>query len=146
MQAIAAWAGGYRTVLDDGRTHQVTVDLPRDEGGESTGTSPLELCVLSLAGCITTIFALVARKRRLAFSSMTLGLEAERTLGSATIVRVRGTLRLRTEASEQAVSAALRATVRTCPVGVLFERAGIPIDLRPLIERPVHGGAARSTA
>ncbi len=146
MQAIAAWAGGYRTVVDDGRTHQVTVDLPRDEGGESTGTSPLELCVLSLAGCITTIFALVARRRRLAFSSMTLGLEAERPPGSATIARVRGTLRLRTEASEQAVDAALRATVRTCPVGVLFERAGIPVELRPLVERPVRGGSARSTA
>lgn len=145
MQAIAAWAGGYRTVLDDGRTHQVTVDLPRDEGGESAGTSPLELCVLSLAGCVTTIFALVARKRRLAFSSMTLGLEAERTPGSATIARVRGTLRLRTEASEEEVDTTLRLTVRTCPVGVLFERAGIPVELRPVVERPVHGATSRST-
>jgi len=78
MQAIGTWAGGYRTVLEDGRTHSVTVDLPRDEGGDSTGTSALELAVLSLAGCITTIFTLIARRRRLSFSGMSIALEAER--------------------------------------------------------------------
>jgi putative redox protein len=136
MQAIATWAGGYRTVLDDGRTHRVTVDLPREEGGESAGPSALELSVLSLAGCISTIFALVARRRRLAFEAMTVGLEAERPDGAPTITRVRGTFRLRTKASADDVATALRLTVKTCPVGVLFERAGIPVDITPIVE---HG-------
>ena len=135
MQAIGTWAGGYRTILEDGRTHTVTVDLPRDEGGESAGTSALELAVLSLAGCITTIFALVARRRRLPFSGMSIALEAERPDGSPTIARVRGTFRLRTTATPEEVGTTLRLTLRTCPVGVLFHQAGVPVDVVPLIER-----------
>jgi len=136
MQAIATWAGGYRTVLDDGRTHRITVDLPREEGGESAGPSSLELSVLSLAGCISTIFVLVARRRRLAFEAMTVGLEAERDDGAPTISRVRGTFRLRTKASAEEVATALRLTLKTCPVGVLFEKAGIPVEITSFVE---HG-------
>lgn len=135
MQAIATWVGGYQTVLDDGRTHRVTVDLPREEGGESAGTTALELAVLSLAGCISTIFALVARRRHLAFDGMTVGLEAERTEGAPTITRVHGTFRLRTRASEEEVATALRLTLKRCPVGVLFDKAGVPVEVTPIVER-----------
>lgn len=136
MQAIGTWAGRYRTVLEDGRTHSVIVDLPRDEGGESAGTSALELAVLSLAGCITTIFALVARRRRLGFVGMSIALEAERPEGAPTVTKVRGTFRLRTEASQDEVATALRLTLRTCPVGLIFEKAGIPVEVAPVVERP----------
>ena len=136
MQAIGTWAGGYRTVLEDGRTHTVIVDLPRDEGGESAGTSALELAVLALAGCMTTIFSIVARRRRLSFAGMSVALEAERPEGAPTITRVRGTFRLRTEASPDEVGTALRLTLRTCPVGVLFEKAGIPVEVATVVERP----------
>ena len=136
MQAIGTWAGGYRTVLEDGRTHTVIVDLPRDEGGESAGTSALELAVLALAGCITTIFAIVARRRRMAFAGMSIALEAESAEGAPTITRVRGTFRLRTEASPDEVETALRLTLRTCPVGVLFDKAGIPVEVATVVEQP----------
>jgi len=142
MQAIGTWRGGHRTDLDDGRTHVVTVDLPRDEGGESAGTSALELAILALAGCITTVFSQVARRRRLGFSAMSIGLEAERPEGSPTITRVRGRFHLRTEATEEEVATALRLTVRTCPVGILFERAGIPIEVVPVVEHPGTGAGA----
>jgi len=135
MQAIATWTGGFRTVLDDGRTHRVTVDLPREEGGESAGTTALELCVLSLAGCITTIFGLVARRRHLSFDGMTVGLEAEKAQGATTITRVRGTFRIRTKAPPEEVATALRLTLKTCPVGVLFEKAGVPVEITPFTER-----------
>jgi len=142
MQAIGTWRGGFRTDLQDGRTHTVTVDLPRDEGGESAGTTALELSVLALAGCITTIFALVARRRRLTYTAMSIGLEAERPEGAPTITAVRGTFRLRTEAKDEDVATALRLTVRSCPVGVLFEKAGIPVDVTPVIERAATGAVA----
>lgn len=136
MQAIGTWAGGFRTVLEDGRTHTVAVDLPRDEGGESAGTSALELAVLALAGCVTTIFALVARRRHLKFVGMSIALEADRPEGAPTITKVRGTFRLRTEAPLEEVATALRLTLHTCPVGVLFEKAGIPVEVTPVLEHP----------
>jgi putative redox protein len=129
MEAHGRWNGGFRTDLDDGRGHEVLVDLPDDEGGANAGTSALELAVLSLAGCITTIFALVAQKRRLSFDGLRVDLQAERPTGAPTIQRVHGTVEVRTEAPKEEVETALRLTLRTCPMGVLFQRAHIPVDV-----------------
>jgi len=129
MQAIGTWKGEYETILEDGRAHSVVVDLPVHEGGRSVGTSALELCVLSLAGCISTIFAVVAHKRHLPVQGISVALEAERPPGAPTIVRVRGTVRVRTKADKADVETALQLTLKTCPVGVLFEHAHIPIDI-----------------
>ncbi len=133
MQAIGTWKGGFESVLEDGRAHTVVVDLPVHEGGHSAGTSPLELCVLSLAGCITTIFALIAHKRHLSYQGVSVALEAERPPGSPTISRVRGTARIRSRADHAEVETALRLALQTCPVGVIFERAHIPIDVQLIV-------------
>jgi putative redox protein len=142
MQAIGTWRSGFETVLDDGHTHSVTVDFPVDEGGKSAGPTALELGVMALAGCITSIFALVAKKRRLEFQGMTIALEAERPHGAPTITRVRGTLRIRTRADPSAVKTALEVTLRTCPLGVLFEKAGIPVEVTPIVVAPAHAAAS----
>jgi putative redox protein len=134
MHALAHWTERYATTLEDGRGHAVVVDLPVHEGGTSAGTSALELCVLSLAGCITTIFAVVARKRRLDFHALHLAMEAERDRGAPTVSRVRGTLRIRTRASADEVATALRLTLKSCPVGVLFARAQVPVDVGIIVE------------
>ncbi len=133
MQAIGTWKGGFETVLEDDRAHAVVVDLPVDEGGRSAGPSALYLALLSLAGCITTIFALVARKRHLWFQGMSVALEAERPPRAPTITRVRGTLRVHTKADFKDVDTALRLTLKTCPVGVIFEQAHIPVEVTPVV-------------
>jgi putative redox protein len=133
MKAVATWNGGFETRLEDGRGHSVTVDLPTDEEGRDLGPSALELAVLSLAGCVTTIFALVARRRKLRFEAMRVELEAMRPRGARTIASVEGTFRLVTSAPESEVATALGLTLRTCPVGVLFDQAGIPIRVRPIV-------------
>jgi putative redox protein len=136
MKAVGTWQGGYHTVLEDSSGHTVTVDLPEDEGGENVGPYALELSVLSLAGCITTIFALVAKKRRLAFDGMKVELTAERPEGSPTIASVDGVFRLSTSAPRDDAETALRITLRTCPVGVLYERAHIPVRVRLELTAP----------
>lgn len=129
MEAKGTWKGGYETRLEDDRGHVVTVDLPVDEGGRNAGTSALELSVLSLAGCIGTIFTLVAEKRRLTFSGLHISLTAERPPGAPTIECVHGVAEVETLAPKEDVETALRLTLKTCPVGVLFERAHVPVDL-----------------
>jgi putative redox protein len=138
MQAIGTWRNGYETLLEDSHAHSLVVDLPVGEGGRSAGPSALDLSVLALAGCITTIFAVVARKRHLAFQGMTVALEAERPSRAPTITRVRGTLRVRTRADPAEVENVLRITMRTCPVGVIFEQAHIPVEVTPIV-MPVSG-------
>lgn len=137
MKARGTWTGGHRTVLEDRRGHQVTCDLPHAEGGSDRGTSALELSVLSLAASITTTFTHVAKRRRLAFQSMTVDLDAEPSAGSPTILSVDGVLHVVTSATPREVEAALGDALRTCAVGVLFERAQIPVQVRAEVH-PAH--------
>jgi len=129
MEAKGVWKGGFVTELEDGRGHSVIVDLPEDEGGTDAGTSALELAVLSLTGCITTIFALVAAKRRVPFDGLTVTLSATRPPGAPTVRGVRGTVEVRSAAPPEEVGTVVRLTLKTCPVGVLFEQAHIPVSI-----------------
>jgi putative redox protein len=129
MQARGVWKGGYETQLEDGRGHTVTVDAPVEDGGTDRGTSAHELLLLSLTGCISTIFHIIAEKRKLAFEGLTVSLQAEKARGAPTIQRVHGTVEVRTDASPDEVATVLRLTVKTCPVGSLFDRAHVPIDV-----------------
>lgn len=133
MKAIGVWESGFRSRLQDGRGHEVTIDLPADEDGGNAGTSALELCVLSLAGCILTIFSLVAQRRRLPFEAMKIELEALRPERSLTIATVEGVLRVTTSAPAEDVATALSITLRTCPVGVLLDQARVPVHVRPIV-------------
>lgn len=137
MKAVGTWQGGYRTVLEDSTGHRVTVDLPHDEGGGNAGPFALELSVLSLAGCIMTIFALVAKKRRLKFEGMSVELDAQRPEGAPTITSVEGILRISTSAPRADVETTLEITLRTCPVGVLYKRAHVPVRVRLEVHAPV---------
>jgi putative redox protein len=139
MEARGVWNAGFETRLDDGRGHVVTVDLPVDEDGTNAGTSALELAVLSLAGCVTTIFSLIAKRRRLTFDGLRVALTADRPPGAPTIVKVRGTVEVNSEAARDDVETVLRLTLRTCPVGVLFEKAGIPVVVDCIVSPPRSG-------
>ena len=138
MQARGVWKGGFEAQLEDGRGHTVTIDEPVEDGGTNKGPSAHELLLLSLTGCITTIFHIVANKRKLDFEDFTVSLKAERTRGVPTIQRVHGTVEVRTKASQEEVDTILRLTVKTCPVGTVFDRAHIPVELTAKI-LPVMG-------
>ncbi|MCI4354218.1 MAG: OsmC family protein [Thermoplasmata archaeon] len=121
---------GFVTRLQDDRGHGIVVDLPADEGGTDAGTSALELTLISLAGCIGTIFRRVAERRRFAVEGFSIRLNAERGDGAPTIERVEGTFTVRSPADDVELETALRLTLRICPVGVLFDRAGVPVTVR----------------
>jgi putative redox protein len=136
MEANATWDDGLRFSIRDDRGHSIVVDQPTDEGGSDRGTSPTELLVFALAGCILTIFRIVAKKRRLDVRAMNLHLVAERPSGAATITAVRGEFHVESAANAEDIATVLRLTVRSCPVGVLFDRAGIPVDVRITVQPP----------
>jgi len=140
MEATGVWRGGFESHLEDGRGHGITIDLPTDEGGSNLGTSALELAVESLAGCITTLFAMIAHKRNLTFDRLAVSLTADRPEGAPTIRRVHGTLEVSTREPRESVDTVLRLALKTCPVGVLFERAHVPVHVRLVLRTPTTPG------
>jgi putative redox protein len=125
MKATSVWIDGYRSVVDNGRGHSIIVDLPADRNGANTAPTAIELAAMSLAGCVTTIFKEVAVKRKFDFKALKVELDAEKPKEASTITKLTGNVEITTSAEEQEARTVFRLTLDICPVGILFERAGI---------------------
>jgi len=141
MKANAVWIEGYKIVIDNGRGHNVTVNLPTESGGKEVGPTELELAIMALAGCATTIFKIVAAKRRLAYESLRIELNAEKPKNAATVTEVKGHVEIATTGTEEEVQTALKLTFKTCPVGVIFEQAGIKVNYDLTLKKPISANA-----
>lgn len=126
MKIKSVWIDTYRSVVDSGRRHSVIVDLPPDQNGVKTGATALELAAMSLAGCVTTIFKVVAVKRK--FKGLKVELEADKPKEADTITKVTGNVEIVTDADEAEARTVFNLTMGSCPVGVLFVRAGLKPD------------------
>ena len=101
------------------------MDLAAEKGGDNTAPSAVELAVMALAGCVTTIFSGVAPRRHLPFTKMEVTLDADYPAGAPTVLGVRGTADIWSDQSESDVKNSFDITLRECPVGILFENAGV---------------------
>ncbi len=129
MKATSEHAhGDYQSVVDNGRQHDLVLDLPPGQDGDDIGPTALELAGMSLAGCISTIWAKVAENSGVTYRKirveMDLGKEQGTIGASETLVKV--------DSDEDAgkLERVLDKTMRTCPVGQLFEQAGVEMDTR----------------
>jgi uncharacterized OsmC-like protein len=124
IYANAKLIEGFQILLDDNESHSYVVDLAPDLG-TGLGASSLELCVMSHAGCYSTIFLLTAKKMRLAIKELKVKLEAIKSDETGTINEETFDIKIKTEAHQDRIEHAHKLTVETCPVGILFEKAGI---------------------
>ncbi|MFW6109040.1 MAG: OsmC family protein [archaeon] len=122
IRSTAEWMGNSQVLLSDGRGHQTICDLP---SAEDQGPTALELSVMSYAGCIVTIFKIVAEKRRVSFDSLEVEVLADKPEGSKTIESVEFLVKIKSDASRKALEKILDITSITCPVGVIWKDAGI---------------------
>jgi len=128
MKAVATWTKQLQGIVKDGCNRSIVIDVSEAKGGCDSGTSALELCVMGFAGCIETIFAMVAPKMRLTFDFLEAEAEARMEEGAKTITHIDYVLRIETDASEEKIAKCLETVEKTCPVGVLFSQAGVVIS------------------
>ena len=117
----------FRIDVDDGRTHAVCLDLPRDTGTDM-GPSALELCAMSHAGCYATIFVLTANKMRLALKDLEVKVEAVKSEETGTITEENFDITVKSEAPKDRIQRIHELTLKNCPVGKLFEKAGVKLS------------------
>ena len=117
----------YEIVLDNGRSHSSIVDQPT-ETSPGLGPTPLELCVMSHAGCYATICVLAARKMRLPLKGCDVEVEAVKSEATGTISEEIFEITFKIDAPEDRVQRLHELTLKTCPVGILFEKAGVKIN------------------
>jgi uncharacterized OsmC-like protein len=138
MQAVATWRRGHEILLQDGRAHQVVVDLPPEGGGSSAGTTPLELTLLSLAGSLASTFVTLARKHRQDFSGLTLALEGDPFPADLSPREIHGTLRVRSRVDRIEIEATLRTALESCPVARVFRDAHVAINVMVVVAPAVR--------
>lgn len=128
MKSTAKWINQFQSVVDNGRSHAMVIDLPTAQEGKDSGPTALELALMGLSGCISTIFAKMAAKMRLSFEALEIELDAQKPEGAKTIETVHFDMRIKSDATDEKIKKCLDTTVSNCPVGVLFKDAGVAVS------------------
>jgi len=126
LHARARIIQGFEIALDNGRSHSLIADQATSTS-PGLGPTPLELCVMSHAGCYATIAALSAQKMRLDLKGCDVKAEAVKSEEAGTIAEETFDIVFTLDAPEDRVQRLHELTLKNCPVGVLFEKAGVKI-------------------
>lgn len=126
LHARATLIQGYELALDNGRAHAVIADQPA-ETSPGVGATPLELCIMSHAGCYVTIAALTAQKMRLELKGCDVKVEAEKSPETGTIGAETFDITFTIDAPEDRIQRLHELTLKNCPVGILYEMAGVKL-------------------
>ncbi|MCW4044538.1 MAG: OsmC family protein [Candidatus Bathyarchaeota archaeon] len=124
LYATAQLIKGFQLALDNGRSHSVISDQPSDTG-TNIGATPLELCVMSHAGCYAVICLLTAKKMRVNLKDLTVKVSAVKTDEAGTITEETFDIAIKTDAPEDRIQRLHEVTLKNCPVGLLFEKASV---------------------
>ena len=127
LHATARIIQGFEITIDNGRSHGIIADQPT-ETHPGLGPTPLELCIMSHAGCYATICALTAKRMRLPLKGCEVKIEAVKNQELGTITEETFDIVLNLDASEDRVQRLHELTLKNCPVGILFEKAGVKIS------------------
>ncbi|MCW4010972.1 MAG: OsmC family protein [Candidatus Bathyarchaeota archaeon] len=124
LHARAKTIQDYEIVLDNGRAHSVVVDQS-DENYAGLGATPLELCVMSHAGCYTTTALLVAKRMHLPLKGVEVWVDAVKSQETGTIAEETFNITFTVDATEDQIRRLHEHTLRNCHVGLLFEKASV---------------------
>jgi uncharacterized OsmC-like protein len=116
-----------RIDVDDGRCHTVCLDLQHDDGTD-LGPSALELALMSLAGCYATIFALTAKKMRVALKDLEVKTRGIKSEEAGTITEVSFEIMAKADVPQDRIERIHELTLKGCPVGKIFDKAGTRIS------------------
>ena len=116
-----------RVAVDNGRAHSLCLDLPT-ELGTDMGPTALELGVMSFSGCFATIFSLTAKKMRIQLKDLEVELRAQKSEETGTIASAEFNITVESDVSDNRIQRIFELTRKNCPVGKLFEQAGVKIS------------------
>ena len=120
-------SGCFQSIVDNGRHHGLVLDLPGAKGGNDLGPTALELAAMALSGCISTIWAVVAKNSGVSYQRLTVELEADKPDDEPTITATRAVVTVESSEPRERLQRILDKTLDACPVGKLYEKAGIPL-------------------
>ena len=128
IKANAKLLENTRLIAENGRGHSIICDLPVSSGGTNSGPTPLELSLMSLAGCGVIIFADVCKNSKIEPSNIEIEVEAEKTSASPTLKAITMKVKIVSKTRKGLVEAAWRRTEAGCPVLFVYKES-IPVNV-----------------
>ncbi|MFP4383716.1 MAG: OsmC family protein [Spirochaetia bacterium] len=122
--------GCLQSVVDNGRHHGLVLDLPQAKSGDDVGPTALELSAMALAGCISTIWAVVAKNSKVSYRKIIVELDAEKGDSDPTFTKATAVVSVDSDEDQEKLERILDKTMKACPVGRLFEQAGLEIPAK----------------
>ncbi len=133
LKANATLLENVRLETDNGRGHKVICDLSEAAGGTNAGPSPLELALMSLAGCGVIIYADVCKNSKVDPGKIEINVEAEKSGNSPTLAGVTMKVNIDSPARRGLVEAAWRRTEANCPVMFVYKES-VPVKVETQIK------------
>ena len=134
LYASAKLIQNFEIALYNNRSHSLLVDQP-SETSAGSGATPLELCVMSHAGCYSTILALVAQRMRIILKGLKVEVVAVKTDATGTITEESFNIEIKTDAPQDRIQRLHEVTLKNCPVGIIFEKAHVQISYNIKVSR-----------
>lgn len=122
--------GCFQSIVDNGRGHGVVLDLPEAKAGDDLGATALELAGMSLAGCISTIWAVVAKNSGVSYRKIVVEIDLDKGDKDPTFTGGSGVVKVDSDEEDDKLQRVLDKTLQACPVGRLFEQAKIETPLK----------------
>jgi putative redox protein len=72
------WVKGLQFIARDELGHEITLDTMKEVGGTETGFQPVDLILVSLAGCMAFDIVWVLKKKKIDLKNFDVKIEAER--------------------------------------------------------------------
>lgn len=117
---------GTEIALYNGRGHALISDQIKEQN-PCSGPTPLELCIMSHAGCYATTCASAAQKMRLPLKGCEVKIDAVKTEEAGTITEETIDITLDIEAPADRIQRLHEVTLKNCPIGILLDNAGVKI-------------------
>ena len=124
----------YQSIVDNDRHHGVVLDLPGAKGGNDLGPTAIELAVMALSGCISTIWAIVANNSKVPYDRLTVVVDADKPDDQPTITAACAEVTVESKEQKEKLQRVLDKTMAICPVGQLYEKAGIAVKTTLIVK------------
>lgn len=128
LTAKAKLIENVKLVCENNRGHSVICDLSEASGGTNAGPTPLELCLMALAGCGVIIFADVCKNSKIDPGKVEINVEAQKSGDSPVIKDVSMKVNVASKTRKALLEAAWRRTEANCPVVFIFKE-NIPVKV-----------------
>lgn len=138
LEARGKWTHGVRTEVSVRSFSPFVMDEPQSLGGDDTGPNPMEYVLGSYIGCASVMLNIIAKEYGLTYSGAEFHIEGTldiRGLEGAPDIspyfnKVFGTVRVTTNASDEALQRVVSQVEKRCPVYTMLVAAGVETDIQ----------------